>query len=199
MSRLELLDWRRRVADLYGEVRANPDPRAAHRHWIATREALYRTHPESAARGYQLRHAPYDDRYRFVVDVDTSVDATTIDIATATDGVVRYERVGTVRLGAIGTLDVWWAAVYGGGVWLPVRDSSPDTYGGGRYVLDTVKGADLGSWLDHRAGDARLVVDFNFAYNPSCAYDERWACPLAPPGNVVATELPVGELSPRPT
>ncbi len=61
------------------------------------------------------------------------------------------------------------------------------TYGGGRYLLDTVKGADLGSTFD------RLVLDFNFAYNPSCAYDPAWACPLAPAGNVVDVEIPVGE------
>ena len=64
------------------------------------------------------------------------------------------------------------------------------TYGGGRYLLDTVKGADLGG------ADGELVVDFNFAYQPSCAYDPAWACPLAPPGNVVDVELPVGELLP---
>jgi len=38
-----------------------------------------------------------------------------------------------------------------------------------------------------------MVLDFNFAYNPSCAYDPAWACPLAQPGNTVAVEIPVGE------
>ena len=133
---------------------------------------------------------------RFIVAVDTIADPVSIDIMTATDGLVRYERVGTVRLGDLGTLDVWWAAVYGGGLWLPVRDASRETYGGGRYVLDTVKGADLGGSTDLTSGGVELVVDLNFAYNPSCAYDERWACPLPPPGNVVAAELAVGELLP---
>ena len=62
------------------------------------------------------------------------------------------------------------------------------SYGGGRYLLDTVKGADLGG-----DGDA-LVVDLNFAYAPSCAYDPAWACPLAPAGNRVEVAVPVGEL-----
>ena len=54
-------------------------------------------------------------------------------------------------------------------------------------MLDTVKGADLG-------GDAdALVVDLNFAYQPSCAYDEAWACPLAGPTNTVSAPIPVGE------
>ena len=66
------------------------------------------------------------------------------------------------------------------------------TYGGGRYLIDTAKGADLGG--DPARGT--LVVDVNFAYNPSCAYDPAWACPLAPPGNVVDVAVPVGELMP---
>ena len=85
---------------------------------------------------------------------------------------------------------MWRLASYGGGVFVPVKDAlaGSETYGGGRYLIDTAKGADLG-------GDERsLVVDFNFAYNPSCAYNPAWACPLAPPGNVVATPLRVGEL-----
>jgi uncharacterized protein (DUF1684 family) len=49
-----------------------------------------------------------------------------------------------------------------------------ETCSAGRYVLDTVKGADLGE------RDGLLVLDFNFTYNPSCSYDPRWACPLAP-------------------
>jgi uncharacterized protein len=78
-------------------------------------------------------------------------------------------------------------------VFLPVKDATAgvETYGGGRYLLDTVKGADLGG------SDATLVVDFNFAYNPSCAYDPMWACPLAPPGNVLAQPIRAGELVPH--
>ena len=91
----------------------------------------------------------------------------------------------------MGSLDVWRLASYGGGLFVPVKDASAGqgggTYGGGRYLLDTVKGADLGG------SDGSLVLDFNFAYNPSCAYDPAWACPLAQPGNTVAVEIPVGE------
>ena len=61
------------------------------------------------------------------------------------------------------------------------------TYGGGRYLLDTIKGADLGMSHD------RLVIDLNFAYNPSCAYDPAWTCPLATRANTLAVDVPVGE------
>jgi uncharacterized protein (DUF1684 family) len=193
---LPLLDWRRRVAAIYAQVRAEPDPSVAHSWWIEERRRLFREHPSSADSTAELRYAPYDAACRFVVEVDTHVEPLRIEVATATDGVVPFERFGRVRLGKLGTLDVWWLASYGGGVWLPVRDRSPETYGGGRYVLDTVKGADLGGDIDPVTGEGSLVVDLNFAYSPSCAYDERWACPLAPTGNVIDGSIDAGELVP---
>ena len=58
-------------------------------------------------------------------------------------------------------------------------------------LLDTIKGADLG------ADGGRLVLDFNFAYNPSCAYDARWACPLSPPANRLPVAVEAGEKKPE--
>ena len=86
-------------------------------------------------------------------------------------------------------LALYWLEAYGGGVFLPFRDSTSgsETYGAGRYLLDTVKGADLGE------EKGRLVLDFNFAYNPSCSYDPRWACPLAPPENRLPVPIRAGE------
>ncbi|HET6816642.1 MAG TPA: DUF1684 domain-containing protein [Mycobacteriales bacterium] len=193
---LTLLDWRRRVASIYARVRAQPDPMSAHALWVDARRELFAEHPDSAGRDVELRHAPYDAALRFVVDVDVDVEPMRLEIPTATDGVVPFERVGRVQLEGLGSLDVWWLASYGGGIWLPMRDANPDTYGGGRYVLDTVKGADLGGDVDRRTGRGTLVVDLNFAYNPSCAYDERWACPLAPAGNVIEGSIEAGELVP---
>ena len=104
-----------------------------------------------------------------------------------------FELIGVAEVPTVGPLDVWRLASYGGGIFIPVKDALAGarggTYGGGRYLLDTVKGADLGSGRDPQS----LVLDFNFAYNPSCAYDPMWACPLAQPGNTVAVEIPVGE------
>jgi hypothetical protein len=115
-------------------------------------------------------------------------------MCTGSDGDVPYARVGLVELPAGESLDVWRLQTYGGGIFLPVRDGTSGrpggSYGGGRYLLDTIKGADLGPGEDPTS----LVVDFNFCYNPSCAYDPAWACPLAPRRNVVTQEIPVGEL-----
>jgi uncharacterized protein len=196
MTTLSLLDWRRRVHDLYEEVRGAGDPAAAHARWRAGRDELFAGHPDSPLppderAGFTgLPYAPYDPAMRFVVGVDTDVPAQRWEVPTATDGVVPFERVGRVLLPGLGSLDVWWLDSYGGGVWLPIRDASPQTYGGGRYLLDTVKGADLGG------SSHQLVVDLNFAYNPSCAYSEDWACPLAPPGNILTVPTEAGELIP---
>jgi uncharacterized protein (DUF1684 family) len=196
MSAMALLDWRRRVAAMYADIRANPNPAAAHQEWQRARNDLLATHPQSPIpaadrAGFTgVPVAPYDSRLRFTARVDTGVEPVRIEVRTGTDGVVPFERAGVVRLPGVGNLDVWWLAGYGGGIFVPIRDTRTDgaTYPGGRYVIDTVKGADLGS-----DGDT-LIVDLNFAYNPSCAYDPAWSCPLAPTGNVVPVTVNAGEL-----
>ncbi len=193
---LSLLDWRRTVAALYAEVRAVPDPEQGWRHWREGRDRLFAEHPDSpvpaSAKGSftKLRYRPYDPSLRWDLPV-RQAEPERIEVPTGTDGVVPYERIGRLSLPGLGELDVWWLASYGGGVFVPFRDAScgEDSYGGGRYLLDTVKGADLGGTEGH------LVVDLNFAYNPSCAYDEAWACPLAPPGNVLTARVDAGELA----
>src|SRR6516165_8477974 len=197
---LALLDWRRRVARLYAEVRAEQDVVAAHDHWRRTRDALLRTHPASPvaeARRASYPGAPvaaYDPRLRFDLTVDTGVPPKHMDVPTGTDGVVRFDRIGSVHLPEGGDLDVWWLGCYGGGVFVPVKDGTAGsaTYGGGRYLIDTVKGADLGG------DEGRLILDFNFAFNPSCAYDPAWAGPLAPAGNTLGRALLAGEFMPAP-
>lgn len=192
---LSLLDWRRTVARLYAEARAADDPAAGWRRWRTGRDALFRDHPDSplaaAARaGFGgLPYAPYDPDLRFTATVEPTPPQR-LAVETGTDGIVALDRIGRITLPGLGGLDVWWLAGYGGGVFLPLRDSTAGTttYGGGRYLLDTAKGADLGG-----TGDA-LVVDLNFAYHPSCAYDAAWSCPLAPPGNVLDTPVHAGEL-----
>jgi uncharacterized protein len=106
---------------------------------------------------------------------------------------------GQVELVAVGNLaaladdvelTLYWIGGYGGVVFLPFKDatSGHETYGGGRNLLDTVKSADLGTTADGRA-----ILDFNFAYHPSCVYSDRWTCPLAPPANVLPKPVRGGE------
>lgn len=196
LNAMDVLDWRRRVAGIYRDARAEPDAAHAHRSWVRARFDLLATHPASPVPAAERaafaggRVAPYDPAFRFVVPVDADTEPERREVQTGTDGVVAFERIGRVHLNGLGSLDVWWLDSYGGGLFLPFRDATSglSTYGAGRYLLDTTKGADLG-------GDARnLVVDLNFAYQPSCAYDEAWACPLPGAGNRLAAGVPVGEL-----
>lgn len=194
---LTLLDWRRRVGALYAAARAAADPERGWRLWRDGRDELFAEHPDSpldeAARGAfrGLPFAPYDPALR-VEPVLEPAGPQRLEVPTDDDGAVPLDRIGRVTLGAVGTVDVWWLGGYGGGVFLPLRDGSAgrSTYGGGRYLLDTIKGADLGG-----TGD-RLVVDLNFAYHPSCTYDPRWSCPLAPEGNRVVAPVEAGEQLP---
>jgi uncharacterized protein (DUF1684 family) len=198
MDAYDIVDWRRRVFALYAEVRAIADPAAGHDLWRRSRDELLATHPASpllpeTREGFSGLPVPdYDPAWRFEVEV-LAAEPATIEVASGTDGHVPFERLGRVEVPGVGSLDVWRLATYGGGLFVPVKDASAGkpggTYGGGRYVLDTVKGADLGDGGRHGS----LVLDLNFAYNPSCAYDPAWACPLAQPGNIVPVEIPVGE------
>jgi hypothetical protein len=195
---LSLLDWRRRVGALYAAARSSRDPETGWRTWRDGRDELFSGHPDSPlddearASFTGLPFAAYDPALRFSTVLDTRVAPGRIELPTADDGVVALDRMGRVQLGELGRIDVWWLGGYGGGVFVPLRDGSAGTgtYGGGRYLLDTVKGADLGG-----DGDG-LVVDLNFAYHPSCTYDPRWSCPLAPAGNRLDAVVSAGEQLP---
>lgn len=195
MAELELADWRRQVAQLYARIREcrDDDPLAAHDDWRTTRDTLFRSHPETPLEdpaGFAgLPCAPYDPTFVWEARVDTAVEPERFPVGTSGGGEIAFVRFGRVTL-PIGSLDVFWLDAYGGGIFLPFRDATAGdtTYGGGRYLLDTVKGADLGT-----AAEGRLTLDFNFAYHPSCCYAPRWSCPLAPPGNHLDAAVPVGE------
>ena len=107
------------------------------------------------------------------------------------NGVIPMDRIGCLRLPSPldAVIDVWWLRQYAGGLLLPLRDGTAgqSSYGGGRYALDSAKGADLGG------RDGSLVIDLNFLYHPSCRYDDAWQCPLAPPGNTIAAPVTAGE------
>ncbi|TDW86580.1 DUF1684 domain-containing protein [Kribbella sp. VKM Ac-2566] len=193
---LAVADWRRQVFALYRDIRAENDPATAHAQWQAGRNELLANHPASPVPPEQRATyagapvAPYRTDFRFEATIETDVKPFSWEFQSATDGVIPFSRVGVLQL-PVGDLDVWWLESYGGGLFVPVKDAlaGTSTYGGGRYLIDTVKGADLGGDLDE------FVVDLNFAYNPSCAYSPEWTCPLAPATNVIGAELPVGELT----
>jgi uncharacterized protein (DUF1684 family) len=207
---LQLADWRRRIADLYAEIRilATDDPERAWRHWRDVRQDLYRRHPMSpvpAARreGFQAAHFAYDPALRFELPVrpdpfgrghDVGGPSSAHVLPSSGSEMLGFERVGWLDIPlplGLERLSLYWLSGYGGGLLLPFRDATNggQTYGAGRYLLDTAQGADLGGG----SLPGTLVADFNFAYQPSCAFDPRWACPLAPPENHLEQPVPAGE------
>jgi uncharacterized protein len=195
---LELLDWRRQVAELYAAARAEQDPTRGHARWRTGRDRLFRTHPQSPlSAGDPLRETglpywPYDPALRFELELRSTAEVGRRLAVPGDEGdSTTMVLTGCVQLPPPldATVDVWWLDQYAGGIFLPLRDGTAgkESYGGGRYVLDTSKGADLGGDFDH------LVVDLNFLYHPSCRYDSRWLCPLAPPGNTISTPITAGE------
>lgn len=200
----QVADWRLRVFSLYEHVRAAPTPEVGHRVWRHGRDALTGTHPASPllprdrADFTGLRVAAYDPAYRFELPLLPEGGGQERPVRTGTDGVVPFVRLGTFDVPGIGALAAWRHQGYGGGIFVPFRDATAGrrgpgaSYGAGRYLIDTIKGAYLGT-SDSASPDVLYVLDFNFAYNPSCAYNEAWACPLPGPENRVSADIPVGE------
>jgi uncharacterized protein len=209
---LQLADWRRRVAEMYAGWRAQAinDPVSATSKWRSDRDELFRDHPQSPipenvrARFGGLSYFAYDPDYRMTATLERA-DAPRSDrgglalpalVQLPSSGAepFSFRQIGLVHLSgplAGQTLPVFWMEGYAGGLFIPFRDatSGSETYGAGRYLLDSVKGADLGS--DPNAPE--LLLDFNMAYHPSCAYDPKWNCPLAPPASRLGSAVRVGE------
>jgi uncharacterized protein (DUF1684 family) len=195
-----LQDWKRKVTDMYAAARAETDASAASARWRARRDELFATHPHTPlpdserARFRGLPYYEYDPALRVFADVE-QVEPRRVEIATSDESAyafIRFALAHFVPGGREASLELYWLEGYGGGLFLPFGDATNGvtTYGTGRYLLDTIKGADLGS------EDGRLVLDFNFAYNPSCAYDPKWVCPLAPPANRLSFAIEAGERAP---
>jgi uncharacterized protein len=207
---LDLDDWRRRVALLYltGPTEGEAGAAAFRR----GRDELFRDHPQSAldsrqrARFGGLPWFPYDPAARVTAELRPPGDDRELVVDTGgEDGQVHYRRVGRLAT-PFGDLTLFWTLGYGGGLFLPFRDATAgrETYGAGRYLTDTIKGT-WGRGLIHRGTTlavprtppvhhgATVVLDFNYAYNPSCAYNARWACPLAPPENHLEAPVRAGE------
>lgn len=191
-----LLDWKRNVFSLYERIRNSEQPKDAWEDWRSTRDQMFKSHaqspiPESERRTYGgIPIFDYDGRFRVQGEM-RHADETQMEITDSGGTTVSFTRFAGVHFELDGprSLDVFWLNGYGGGIFLPFKDltAGTATYGAGRYLYDTVKGADLGG------SEGSLVLDFNFAYNPSCSYDPRWVCPLAPPGNRLDLAIEAGE------
>jgi uncharacterized protein (DUF1684 family) len=192
---LDLWDYRRQVHEMYRQVRLGGPGAKIRDTWIEARDRLFATHPQSPIEDQDafdgLPYFPYDPAWTTTGTV-IATDDSEASLDHSAEGSTRFVKIGEVSFDSGGrdaTLEVLWLDAYGGGVFIPFRDETNgrSTYGGGRYLLDTVKGADLG----HE--DDEIVLDFNYAYHPSCVYSYRWSCPLAPPSNRLPFSVEAGE------
>ena len=112
----------------------------------ARRDELFASHPQSPIPAEEratfagLRY--FDENPRAIVEVTLRPANGDLEIDTGgPDGIVRYRRVGIADT-EFGSLTLWWIDAYGGGLFLPFRDGTcgRESYGGGRYLTDTIKG-----------------------------------------------------------
>lgn len=187
MEWLDLADWRLRIAKLYlSDVDIDGFRRE--------KDEIFATHPQSPVQGQEftgLKYYAVDEAFAVEVSLRPAEGEFSFDTGN-TDGIVTYERIGILET-PFGPLTLWWTKAYGGGLFVPVRDGTArtETYGGGRYLTDTIKGTH-GRGLIPLGGD-RVRLDFNYLYHPSCAYSDRWTCPLAPLENRVTAPIRAGE------
>jgi uncharacterized protein (DUF1684 family) len=146
--------------------------------------------PRQRARFRGLAYFPPNPELAVEAELHAYAHSNDADLMTSFGDTERFRRAGVVWFEVAGVRTaITLFRSDRGRLFVPFRDgtSGTETYGAGRYLLDTAKGADLGA-----EGDL-LVLDFNFAYQPSCSYDPRWVCPLAPPENRLPIEVRAGE------
>ncbi len=206
---LDLYDYRCRVAAMYRErnraLLAGEDAAAVLHHFREQRDQLFAQHPQSALDEEQrssfsgLRYFPYNPAGCFEADIDIYVEPRRMDVTMNASETMTMTTVGRVHFmvgNEAATLSLYWLEIYGGGLFLPFRDttSPAQSYGGGRYLFDTIKGSDF-LFAPGTQGQQRILLDFNYAYNPSCAYNYRWTCPLAPAENRLSVPIHAGEMN----
>ncbi len=205
---LDLYDYRCRVADMYRKrmraTLAGENADTVLQRFRVARDELFAKHPQSALdeeqkRSFQgLRYFPYNPAMCVVADIDTNVELVQLTVAMNAEESMTMTTAGRLRFvieGEVVALSLYWLNIYGGGLFLPFRDttSPAESYGGGRYLFDTIKGSDFLP-APGALGNERILLDFNYAYNPSCAYNDRWVCPLAPVENRMKVPIRAGEM-----
>lgn len=155
----------------------------------AEKDEYFARHPQSPLtpdqkRGFTgLNYYPENETLRLEVRVERLVDQKPVQMQTSTGGVQTYTRFGRFQFQSEGQPAE--LTIYEGehGFFLPFADSlaGVETYPAGRYLEP-----------EPLPGD-RLLVDFNLAYNPLCAYNEMWSCPITPAENRLKVPIRAGE------
>jgi uncharacterized protein (DUF1684 family) len=139
--------------------------------------------PEQQDEFNGLNYFPENPALDLEVEVTELADKDRIQMQTTTGGVQTYERFGRFAVTADGRRAELTLFRSDDGFFLPFVDSlrGSETYGAGRYLEP------------EPLADGRFHVDFNYAYNPYCAYNDAWSCPITPPENRIDIPIRAGE------
>ena len=205
---LDLYDYRTRVAEMYRKRKqstlAEEDAASVVQRFRESRDELFARHSQSALDQEQkqkfqgLRYFPYNPAMCVEANIEKDVEPQVLSVAMNAEESMTMTTVGRLHFALEGVkvaLSLYWLNIYGGGLFLPFRDttSPAESYGGGRYLFDTIKGSDYLPVSDASRNE-RILLDFNYAYNPSCAYNDKWVCPLAPIENRLKVPVRAGEM-----
>jgi uncharacterized protein (DUF1684 family) len=141
--------------------------------------------PEQRAHFTGLRYFDIEPGMRFEAVLERPATSEYEDIQTSDGQMQHLPRAGTLRF-AIDAKPIGLVAYeQGHDLFIPFRDatSGKDTYGAGRYVEAEA------------LGGGKYLLDFNRAYNPYCAYNDDWRCPLPPAENWLTVAIRAGEKS----
>ncbi|OGO11262.1 MAG: hypothetical protein A2Z66_02135 [Chloroflexi bacterium RBG_13_66_10] len=152
---------------------------------------FFRTNPSSPLTAAQrqsftgLRYFPPNPGLRLMLEVEEFPVQNAVQMQTTTGDVQSYERFGRIRFEVDGIESSLTLYHNEYGFFLPFADSlaGKETYGAGRYLEP------------EPLPDGRLLVDFNLAYNPYCAYNEHWSCPITPAENRLKVPIRAGEMT----
>jgi uncharacterized protein (DUF1684 family) len=155
----------------------------------ADKDHFFGHHPQSPLMREQKRefkglaYFPEDPALRLEVPVEEFEPKVTIEMQTSTGDTQTYERYGRFTFSVDGQEAA--LTIYSGehGYFLPFVDAlaGTETYGAGRYVEP------------EPLGGGKFLVDFNLAYNPYCAYNDKWSCPVPPAENRLKVAVRAGE------
>ncbi len=139
--------------------------------------------PEQKRDFHGLNYFPENEALRLELPIEEFPEKDSIEIQTSTGDIRKYRRFGKIHFTVDGQPAELTLFTDQGEFFLPFVDSlvGKETYGAGRYLEP------------ERLDDGRLVVDFNLAYNPYCAYNESWSCPLTPWENRLKVPIRAGE------
>jgi uncharacterized protein len=155
----------------------------------AEKDRFFERHHQSPLTPIQKQHFnglnyfPENESLRLEIDVELSTTSESIMIQTTGGQPQSYQRFGKFKFQVDGQSAELTIYENGHGYFLPFVDSlsGKETYPSGRYLEP------------EKLPNGKFLVDFNLAYNPYCAYNEQWSCPITPAANRLKVAVRAGE------